>query len=129
VHPSRFVVTGLGARCVAHRPWVTAAETCELVLALNAVGLTSPARALFKWVQHLRATGGRYWTGATFPDGRMWPRETTTWTAAAVILAAAALNGNNFFKNASGFVADPLKDSQTPERLQLSKAPEARARL
>ena len=33
-----FVVDGLGIRCVADRPWVTGAETCELVLALDAMG-------------------------------------------------------------------------------------------
>jgi len=114
----RFVVTGLGARCVANRPWVTGAETCELVLALNAVGLTSPARSLFGWVQHLRAADGRYWTGATFPDGRMWPRETTTWTAAAVLLAADALEARSatagFFRDAGysfpAEVSQPLAD-------------------
>ena len=36
----RFVVPGLGARCVADRPWVTGAETCELALALAAAGRT-----------------------------------------------------------------------------------------
>lgn len=35
-----FVVEGLGIRCVDHRPWVTGAETCELVLALDAMGNT-----------------------------------------------------------------------------------------
>jgi hypothetical protein len=34
----RFVVPGLGVRCVADRPWVTGAETCELALALAAAG-------------------------------------------------------------------------------------------
>ena len=33
-----FVVDGLGIRCVDDRPWVTGAETCELVLALDALG-------------------------------------------------------------------------------------------
>ena len=39
-----FVVTGLGIRCVDDRPWVTGAETCELVLALDAIGQTARAR-------------------------------------------------------------------------------------
>ena len=30
-----FVVDGLGIRCVDDRPWVTGAETCELVMALE----------------------------------------------------------------------------------------------
>ena len=33
-----FVVEARGSRCVSDRPWVTAAETCELVMALDAVG-------------------------------------------------------------------------------------------
>ena len=42
-----FVVPGLGARCVSDQPWVTGAETCELVLALDAVGDRSRALDLF----------------------------------------------------------------------------------
>ena len=34
-----FVVPGLGVRCVSDEPWVTAAETCELVIALDACGM------------------------------------------------------------------------------------------
>ena len=42
-----FVVPGLGIRCVDDRPWVTGAETCELVLALDAIGDSAPrARAV-----------------------------------------------------------------------------------
>ncbi len=37
-----FVVPGLGIRCVDDRPWVTGAETCELVLALDAIGEQEP---------------------------------------------------------------------------------------
>ncbi|MGH3347066.1 MAG: prenyltransferase, partial [Nocardioides sp.] len=33
-----FVEPGLGIRCVSRNPWVTGAETCELVLALDALG-------------------------------------------------------------------------------------------
>ena len=86
-----FVVDGLGIRCVSDRPWITTAETCELVLALDRIGVRSEAIQLFNWVQYLRAPDGSYWTGATFPDGILWPREQTTWSAAAVMLAADAL--------------------------------------
>src|SRR5205085_10867765 len=34
-----FVEEGVGCRCVRDQPWYTVAETCELVLALDAVGL------------------------------------------------------------------------------------------
>ncbi len=95
----RFVVAGRGVRCVSDRPWVTAAETCELVLALDAIGLDQQARNLFTWVQFLRADSGGYWTGANFDeerfdtDGELFPVEQPTWNSAAVVLAANALGG------------------------------------
>ena len=87
----RFVVPGLGARCVADRPWVTGAETCELALALAAAGRPDAAREQLAAMQHLRDDDGGYWTGLVFTDGVRWPVERTTWTAAAVVLAADAL--------------------------------------
>jgi MMP endo-(1,4)-3-O-methyl-alpha-D-mannosidase len=87
-----FVVDGLGIRCVADRPWVTGAETCELVLALDAMGQRSVAHPQFAAMQHLREEDGSYWTGLVFADGKRWPEERTTWTGAAVILAADALS-------------------------------------
>ncbi|MDQ4144856.1 MAG: prenyltransferase [Actinomycetota bacterium] len=90
-----FGVVGRGIRCVSDRPWVTAAETCELVLALDAVGLVEEAREMFGWVQHLRAEDGAYWTGATFPDGTIWPQEKPTWGAGVAVLAADALGRNS----------------------------------
>jgi len=88
----QFVVDGLGIRCVDDRPWVTGAETCELVIALDAVGHRSPAHRQFAAMQHLREADGSYWTGLVFADGKRWPEERTTWTGAAVILAADALS-------------------------------------
>jgi len=38
-----FVVAGLGCRSVSDRPWVTAAESAELVIALEAAGLRPEA--------------------------------------------------------------------------------------
>jgi hypothetical protein len=86
-----FVVTGLGVRCVADRPWVTAAETCELALALDAVGERDRAWRLLRDVQFLRAEDGGYWTGWVWPDRAVWPEERSTWTTAAILLAADAL--------------------------------------
>ena len=79
-----FVVPGLGVRCVSDRPWVTGAETCELVLALCAIGEHARAADLFADMQHLRHDDGSYWTGYVYPDDARWPEERTTWTAAAV---------------------------------------------
>lgn len=89
-----FVVPGLGVRCVSDRPWVTGAETCELVLALCALGDHARAAELFADIQHLRDEDGSYWTGYVYPDDVRWPEERTTWTGGAVLLAAAVLSGD-----------------------------------
>jgi hypothetical protein len=88
-----FVVPGVGARCVADRPWVTGAETAELVLTLAALGDRDRALQLLREVQHLREEDGSYWTGLVFDEGVRWPVERSSWTAAAVVLAADALAG------------------------------------
>lgn len=88
-----FVEEGLGIRCVSDNPWVTGAETCELVMALDANGDRERALVLFNDMQHLRHEDGSYWTGYVFPDKVNWPGEQTTYTAAAVILAADQLSG------------------------------------
>ncbi len=86
-----FVEPGLGIRCVSRNPWVTGAETCELVLALDAIGDRERAITLLTDMQHLRRDNGSYWTGFVFPENVNWPGEQTTYTAAAVILAVDAL--------------------------------------
>ena len=94
-----FVVPGLGIRCVDTNPWVTGAETCELVMALDAVGEHERARRLLADMQHLRHENGSYWTGWVYADPTYdndnpdvyWPQEQTTYTAAAVLLAVDAL--------------------------------------
>ncbi|HEX2241575.1 MAG TPA: prenyltransferase, partial [Actinomycetota bacterium] len=87
-----FVIEGRGVRCVSERPWVTAGESAELVIALSVAGYDERAELVFDWLQHLRTPTGSYWTGATWPDGTVWPREAPTWCAGAVILADASLN-------------------------------------
>ena len=94
-----FVVDGLGVRCVSDRPWITAAETCELVMALDAIGDTDRARTLFDGVQFLRHEDGGYWCGMNFEDerfdepGQYFTHDQPTWNSAAVVLAAHALDG------------------------------------
>ena len=91
-----FVMEGRGVRCVSDRPWVTAAETCECVMALLAVGEHDDARRLFEWAQALRDTDGGYFTGIVFPELVHFPAdERSAYTAAAVILAADALDGSS----------------------------------
>ena len=92
-----FVVEGRGVRCVSDQPWVTAAETCELVMALDAIGETERALDLFGWVQFLRHDDGAYWCGMNFDGGRYdlegeyFTADQPTWNSAAVVLAAHAL--------------------------------------
>ena len=92
-----FVQPGLGIRCVSTNPWVTGAETCELVMALEAIGDRDRALRLLADMQHLRTADGSYWTGYVWPttpdeQGGNWPVEQTTYTAAAVVLAVDALS-------------------------------------
>ena len=88
-----FVVPGLGVRCVSDQPWVTVAETCELVLALDACGLRDQADEVYGTVGRLRHDDGSYWTGWQFANENHFPAERSSWTAAAVVLAADALAG------------------------------------
>jgi len=90
-----FAVPGLGIRCVSDQPWVTGAETCELALALDAIGDHSRALDMFDQAQHLRHPSGGYWTGWQFANRRHFPDEQSSWTAAAVVLAADALSGGS----------------------------------
>ena len=87
-----FVVEGLGIRCVDTNPWVTGAETCELAMALAAIG-DERAEQVFADMQHLRSDDGKYWTGLVYPEDVNWPVEHTTYTAAATILAWDVLTG------------------------------------
>jgi hypothetical protein len=91
---STFVVPGRGLRCVSDQPWVTAAETCEAVMAMSLCGLDDEADRLFEWVQYLRDGDGSYWTGHNYVHDEHYPEdERTTWTGAAVVLAQDVLTG------------------------------------
>ncbi len=115
-----FVAEGRGVRCVSDQPWITAAETCEAAMALDAIGLHERALDLFTWIQFLRGDDGSYWTGANFDDGfhagwELYPVEQPTWNSAAVVLAANALGGNG---SAAGlFRGESLPAGLTAEEL------------
>lgn len=100
-----FVVPDLGCRCVNDEPWVTMAETSELVMALVASNQRQAARNLFSTLRQWRDTDGGYWTGYVFRDAAIWPEEKTTWTAGAVILAADSLFN---FSAGAGIFSAPL---------------------
>jgi len=105
-----FVVPGLGVRCVDTNPWVTGAETCELALALDALGDRPRAWQMFADAQHLRQPDGAYWTGYVYPDQVHWPAEHTTFTTAAALLAHDALvgvTGGAGVVRGTGLVPDP----------------------
>ncbi len=87
----KFVAQDLGVRCVSDRPWVTIAESCELVLALKAMGSHQQAEIVFRWICDHTFDDGSFWCGFTFPDMVIWPEEKISWTNAVVILAADAL--------------------------------------
>jgi hypothetical protein len=109
-----FVVPGLGVRCVRDEPWVTGAETCELVLALDAIGDTRRALEMFAEVQFLRDPDGAYWTGWQFANKKHFPNERSSYTSAAIILAADALSratgGNGLFWTRNSGSARPAPD-------------------
>ena len=86
-----FMVPGLGVRCVSDEPWVTGAETCELAMALDAIGQPEKAMELFEQIQFLRDPDGGYWTGWQFETQKHFPHEMSTWTAAAIVLGADTL--------------------------------------
>jgi hypothetical protein len=87
-----FVVKGLGCVCVNDEPWVTVAESCELVMSLLTAGEYQQAVQLFSWLHQFRHDDGSYWTGYVHRDDELWPLERPTWTAGAVLLAADALS-------------------------------------
>jgi hypothetical protein len=118
-HWEKFVVPEWGVRCVSDRPWVTMAETSELVLALEAIGDYTQAELVFNWLHDKKFDDGSYWMGVTFPDRVIWPEEKTTWTAAAVLLAyddmmdltpAARLFRHDFWARNDYLSGDLLRD-------------------
>jgi MMP endo-(1,4)-3-O-methyl-alpha-D-mannosidase len=90
----RFVLPGLGVRCVADKEWVTTAETSECALAHLAAGDVDTAARLLEWVDHLRHPDGTWFTGMVHPQRDHFPAgERSTYSAAAVVLAVTALTG------------------------------------
>ncbi len=99
---NEFVVEGLGCKCVKEEPWVTAAESAELVLALTKIGLKNEAEKILQDTFNLIDDDGLLWTGYVFKDKKYWPIEKPSWTMGAAILAGNAINkfspSSDFFK-------------------------------
>lgn len=116
---AEFVVPGYGVRCVDTNPWATGAESCELVMALDALGDTERALAVFADMQRTRHESGAYWTGVVYDDpvkgDVFWPGEQTTYTAAAVILAADALGERHGASSAGSGIMRATSLPEPPE--------------
>ncbi len=87
----KFVVNNYGCKCVADQPWVTVAESCELIIALIAANQRDKAITIYEQLLRWQDSDGGFWTGYVYRDNCIWPEEKTTWTAAAVALASDAL--------------------------------------
>ena len=89
---SDFIVEGKGCKCVKEEPWVTVAESSELVVALEKIGLSNKAKTLLDSLHQWRDQDDNlYWTGYVYTDKKIWPVEKPTWTAGAILLAADAV--------------------------------------
>ncbi len=88
---AKYMIADRGVRCVSDEPWVTIAETSELVIALAAMGNRSLAKIVFSWIADRRYEDDSYWCGFTYPDMIIWPEEKITWTNAAALIAADAI--------------------------------------
>jgi hypothetical protein len=88
-----FLIDGLGVRCVSTNDWVTAAETAECAMALDALGRSEEARRVLAQTAGHRRADGSYFTGIAYPERATFPGgETTSYTAASIVLAADALS-------------------------------------
>ena len=87
----KYVVEERGVLCVSDEPWVTIAETSELIIALAAMGNRELAEIVFSWIVDRRYEDGSYWCGFTCPDIIIWPEDKITWTNAVALMAADAL--------------------------------------
>jgi hypothetical protein len=87
----KYIIEERGVLCVSDEPWVTIAETSELVIALAAMGNHKLAEIVFSWIVDRRYDDGSYWCGFTCPDIIIWPEEKITWTNAVALMAADAI--------------------------------------
>jgi len=87
----KYVIEERGVLCVSDEPWVTIAETSELVIALAATGNYKLAQIVFSWIADRKYEDGSYWCGFTCPDIVIWPEDKITWTNAVALMAIDAL--------------------------------------
>jgi hypothetical protein len=87
----KFVVESQGVKCVSDEPWVTVAETSELILALTAIDNWDLAKIVFNWISDKKYDDGSFWCGFTCPDIIIWPEDKIAWTNAVALMATDAL--------------------------------------
>ncbi len=105
---NKFVVDGLGCRCVVDEPWVTVAETAELAIGLCRIGYRDEAKEILSWAEQWRDDDGAFWMGYQYKEKILWPEEKPSWTSAAMLLAYDALHG---LTNASNIFTTDLTSS------------------
>jgi len=105
----KFVVEGIGCKCVSDQPWVTVAETAELAITLLKMGHQESAKEILSWSHKCRDSDGSYWMGKQYEKNVFWPAEKPPWTSASVILAYDAIY--KISKGSELFLINELRDS------------------
>ncbi|MEO0551408.1 MAG: prenyltransferase [Pseudomonadota bacterium] len=90
-----YVAEDMGCRCVTDEPWITVAETSELVITLVSLGKRDLAQRMLDQVANIHDRDGVFWMGWQFAENLYWPKEKPSWTQAAYILAKDALFGTD----------------------------------
>ena len=87
LHWDDFVIDGVGCKCVREKPWVTVAETAELIMACCRANCIEQAHQLFNWIGQFQHTDHQFWMGYHTNLAIYWPTVFPTWTTAAMVLA------------------------------------------
>ncbi len=98
-----FIIENWGCKCIVEAPfWVTAGETCELIVALARLGEWGRARQLLQWILRLQDKPGSFWSGMKIPEETVWPEEKKfTWVSAGMAIAATTqlTNGDQLVRD------------------------------
>ena len=87
-----FVEDELGCLCRKNKPWVTFAESSELIMALCIAKQTHKAKKLFDWIIQKPDQDHLFWMGYEHQERCFWPLEKPSWTSAAILLALKHLS-------------------------------------
>lgn len=87
----KFHVESLGIKCVIEEPWVTFAESSELIIALCRANDFKMAEQIFNEITNFKDSEGILPTGYQYAEKIFWPEEKSSWTNAAYVIAADCL--------------------------------------